>query len=223
MAGSAYLHSPPLSLIADFNHAITYLLSHALRNYISHDLITSQLASPIKLLTKRHQAERHARITCVQQDAGHGEFSGSLLLMEFCQIVFRQFTQAVGQKYNVGVFKSGVHELDRFTQGTFEIRTAVQKGFSGIHLILHGILPRQKYVHLARGRTGKMNEREFAPVFCCSIVLLLGQISLAVRPSTSKRSATRKMIAADIQAFMIRRISAKIINIIHLFQKQMAP
>ena len=62
MAGSAYWHSPPLSLIADFNHAITYLFSHVLRNYIFHNLIVGQLASPIDLLTKRHQAERHAGI-----------------------------------------------------------------------------------------------------------------------------------------------------------------
>ena len=39
MAGSAYWHSPPLSSIAHFNHAITYPFSHTLRNYTSHDLI----------------------------------------------------------------------------------------------------------------------------------------------------------------------------------------
>ena len=31
MAGSAYWHSPPLSSIAHFNHAITYLFSHTVR------------------------------------------------------------------------------------------------------------------------------------------------------------------------------------------------
>ena len=125
------------------------LLLHTLGNQTSYDLITGKLAGPIDLLAKRCQAERHAGIACVQQDAGHGEFSGRLLLTEFCQIVLRQLAQAVGQKDNVGILKAGVHELDRLIQGPFEIRAAVEECLGGIHLILHGILPRQKNVHLA--------------------------------------------------------------------------
>lgn len=97
---------------------------HALRNQTSYDLITGKLAGPIDLLAKRHQAEIHAGAASVQQDAGHGEFSCGLLLMEFCQIVLRQLTQAVGQKDNVGILKAGAHELDRLIQGLFEIRAA---------------------------------------------------------------------------------------------------
>ena len=133
MAGSAYLHSPPLSLIADFNHAITYLFSHVLRNYIFHNLIVGQLASPIDLLTKRHQAERHAGVASVEQDASHSEFSCSLYFTERFQIVLWQLTQAVGQKYNVGILKAGVHELDRLIQGLFEIRAIVEKCLGGVH------------------------------------------------------------------------------------------
>ena len=86
---------------------------HTLRNQTSYDLITGKLAGPIDLLAKRCQAERHAGIPCVQQDAGHGEFSGSLFFAERFQIVLRQLTQAVGQEDNVGILKAGVHELDR--------------------------------------------------------------------------------------------------------------
>ena len=95
-----------------------------MRDYAPHDLITGQLAGSIDLLTKRHQAEIHAGAASVQQDAGHSEFSCGLLLMEFCQIVLRQLTQAVGQKDNVGILKAGAHELDRLIQGLFEIRAA---------------------------------------------------------------------------------------------------
>ena len=140
-----------------------------LRNQTSYNLITGQLAGPIYLLAKRCQAKIHAGIACVQQDAGHGEFPGSLLFAERRQIILWQLTQAVGQEYNVGILKASVHELDRFTQGTFEICAAAKKCLCGIQLILHGILAGQKNVHLALRRTGKVNEREFAPVFCGNI------------------------------------------------------
>lgn len=132
-----------LACVFAWKTVIIFML-HALCNQTSYDLITGQLTGSIDLLTKRRQAEIHAGVALVEQDAGHGEFPGSLLFAERRQIVFRQRAQAVGQKYNVSILKAGVHELDRFTQGTFEIRTAVQKGFSGIHLILHRILAGQK-------------------------------------------------------------------------------
>lgn len=97
---------------------------HALRNQTSYDLITGKLAGPIDLLAKRRQAEIHTGIARVQQDAGHGEFSCSLLFIEFCQIILRQLTQAVGQKHNVCILKASVHKLDCLIQGTFEIRAA---------------------------------------------------------------------------------------------------
>ena len=140
-------------------------VSHTLRNYTSHNLISRQFTCTIDLLAKRRQAEIHAGIARVQQDAGHGEFSGSLFFAERRQIILWQLTQAVGQEYNVGILKAGVHELDRLIQGPFEIRAAVEECLGGIHLILHGILAGQKNVQLALGRTGKMNKREFAPIF----------------------------------------------------------
>ena len=106
MAGSAYWHSPPLSLIADFNHAITYPFSHALRNYIFHNLIIGQLASPIDLLTKRHQAEHHAGAASVQQDAGHGEFSCGLLLIVMA--VFDVAQSVVDQSAGVIISDAGI-------------------------------------------------------------------------------------------------------------------
>ena len=110
-------------------------LLHTLHNQNSYDFLTGQLAGPIDLLTKRCQAKIHAGIACVQQDAGHGEFSGSLFFAERFQIVLRQLTQAVGQKYNVGILKIGVHELDRLIQGRFEIRAAVEECLGGIEFI----------------------------------------------------------------------------------------
>ena len=66
---------------------------HTLCNQTSYDLITGQLACSIDLLTKRRQAERHAGAACVKQNAGHGEFSGSLLFAERRQIILRQLAQ----------------------------------------------------------------------------------------------------------------------------------
>lgn len=186
---------------------VIFFMLHALCNQISYDLITGQHTSPIDLLTKRRQAEIHAGAASVEQDAGHGEFSCSLLLMEFCQIVLRQLTQAVGQKYNVGVFKAGVHELDRLIQGTLKICAAVEECLGGIHLILHGILPRQKNVHLARGRTGKMNEREFAPVFCGNIQQRQRH-SLTPRSSVSAREpdSSRQQMISPMPLWMGSRL-----------------
>ena len=68
---------------------------------------------------KTASVEIHAGAASVQQDAGHSEFSCGGRLMEFCQIILRQLTQAVGQKDNVGILKAGAQELDRLIQGLF--------------------------------------------------------------------------------------------------------
>ena len=112
-----------LACVFAWKTVIIFML-HALCNQTSYDLIAGQLAGPIDLLAKRRQAELHAGVASVQQNAGRGEFSGSLLFAERRQIILRQLTQAVGQKYNVGVFKAGIHELDRLIQGLFEIGAA---------------------------------------------------------------------------------------------------
>ena len=78
-----------LACVFAWKTVIIFML-HALCNQTSYDLIAGQLAGPIDFLTKRRQAEIHTGIACVEQDAGHGEFSGGLLLMELCQIVLRQ-------------------------------------------------------------------------------------------------------------------------------------
>ena len=157
-----------LARVFAWKTVIIFML-HALCNQTSYDLIAGQLAGPIDLLAKRRQAELHAGVASVQQNAGRGEFSGSLLFAERRQIILRQLTQAVSQKHNIGILKASVHELERFIQWSFEIRAAAQKRLGGVHPILHGILTGPKNVHPALRRTGKMNERTFAPVFCSNI------------------------------------------------------
>ena len=117
--------------------------------------------------------------------------------MEFFQIVLRKFTQAVGQKDKVGILKASVCELDRLIQGTLKIRAAVEECLGGIHLILHGILPGQKNVHLALGRTSKMDERELAPIFCGNIQQCQ-RYGLAPRSSIAARGAGFVETADDV-------------------------
>ena len=102
------------------------------------------------------------------------------------------------------------------------VSAAVEECLGGIELILYRILSGQKNVHLARERTGKMNEREFAPIFCCNIQQRQRH-SLTPRSSVSARGAGFIEAADDVTHALVNRFAPAVLlepSLLILLHKQ---